>query len=233
MVRIIPAIRRALLLAAVTAAAGGAQVIDISTGTNGSGGVLADGATDPLWQISVQGGPFANAVVIFPVGRCCGMDEVDETLAKWITAVSTAGSQQSGWGTGTGNTAILRRTFDLTGYDLSTVSMTGNWRFADYFDNLAHGLFINGVRFDGALGTLANWDDDHPFALGAASFVAGVNTVEVRGYSVNSQYDGLFLDATVTGRLLPGAVVPEPSSIALLATGVVVLLGAARRRRAG
>jgi hypothetical protein len=223
MLRIVTALRRALVLAALLAPAAGAQPINVSTGINAGGAPLADGAADPFWTISVQGGAFNPAVVMFPVGQCCGMETVDASVAKWITDQSTPGSASTGWGIGP--VAVLQRTFDLSGYDLSSVSLTGEWRAAD---DLV-GMFLNGNEIVGT--TNSAWASDHPLSVLAASgfFVSGVNTIEVRAVSGNSTWDGFYMNAAVAGQQI--SAVPEPASVALVATGAVVLLGAARRRR--
>lgn len=226
MLRIVTAFRRALVLAALLAPAAGAQPINVSTGINGGGAVLADGAADPFWTISVQGGAFNPAVVLFPIGQCCGMETVNAAAARWISDQSSAVNAGTGWGIGP--EAVLRRTFDLTGYDLSSVSLTGDWRIADGLV----GLFLNGNLIASSPAFISsNWGSDHPLSVLAASgfFVAGVNTIEARATSGNSTWDGLYLNASVAGQQI--SAVPEPASVALVATGAVVLLGVARRRR--
>lgn len=224
-------VRRAALFAAgvaLIAPAVQAQTINVSTGVSASGVPLADGSADPFWTISSQGGPFGSAVVMFPVGMCCGMENADFTRAKWITDITSPSSPSTNFGINP--TAVLRRQFDLSGYDLSTVQLSGNWRFADYFVNQSQGFFLNGTRLFGPAGPIDNWSLDHAFSgAGVGAFVAGVNTLEVRGVSVNSTWDGLYLDAAVTGRI---AAVPEPAALALFATGAALLAGIARRRRA-
>lgn len=223
-------VKRAMLAIAVVAAPvlASAQTINISTGVDAAGTPLAYGSVDPFWTISTQGNPFTAALVMYPAGMCCNMSTVDETRARWITDVTSPTSATTGWGVGP--TAILRRQFDLTGYDLASVAINGEWRFADYFGDLNHGFFLNGARLFGVTGSISNWDTDHAFSVNAG-FVAGVNTLEVRGYSINSTWDGLYVDAAVSGRLLPTTPVPEPSSIALVATGALALAAVARRRR--
>jgi hypothetical protein len=96
-------------------------------------------------------------------------------------------------------------------------------------DNYWVGFTLNG----GALQTGAitptplppnggNWTT--PFSMIINSgFVAGVNTLEIT-VSGNGKTDGLLVDGRVN-------VVPEPSTYALMATGLVGVVGVARRRR--
>ena len=225
------AVWRALVLVALVGPVVNAQSINISTGTNGSGVVLADGASDPNWLISAAGGAFGAAVTLYPVDQCCGMASVNTAAAKWIgSATSPTALTGSGWNNNP--YTVIRRTFDLAGYDLSTVGITGIWRIADGIQ----GAYLNGnllfasPAIVGGNQVTTNWGADNPFAVttGSSFFVAGVNTLEFHAETLNGVYDGLYLDATVSGRL---SAVPEPSSVALVTTGVLVLLGGARRRR--
>jgi hypothetical protein len=224
----------AVAIAMAVAGTAQAQSINISTGTNGSGAVLANGAVDPYWLISVAGGAFNPAVVLYPSDQCCGMESANTTRAKWINNVTNPNSPNpDGWNNDP--YTVVRRTFDLSGYDPTTLSITGVWRAADG----VIGAFLNGnLLFTSPLFTASgdqntgNWGADNPFvvALGSASFNAGVNTLDFQLETLNGVYDGLYLDATVTGQV---STAPEPASIVLVATGLLAIAGvAARRRRA-
>jgi hypothetical protein len=221
----------AVVMATAAATVAQAQTINISTGSNGSGGVLPNGATDLSWIVSVAGGSFNPAVVSYPADQCCGMETVNTTAAKWINnTTSPNGLVNDGWNNNP--YTVFRRSFDLTGYDLSTVGITGTWRVADGIV----GAFLNGhFLFDsraiiGGNQTTSNWGADNPFliALGSPYLADGMNTLEFQTETLNSVYDGLYLDATVAGRV---TATPEPASMALMATGLLAMAGAVRRRR--
>lgn len=207
-----------------------ASSIQLLTGVNASNAVLPDLTTDPFWSISVDGRTtFTSAkTVSAPIWLTCGcgLDTVGSE-AKWISDPSTNGSNPSdAWPVDP--TVYADRTFDLTGFDLSTVALSGIWRVAD--DRL--GIYVNGHLIDPATANGAfGFSADQAFALGAGSgfFTSGVNTLELRGSSVNSIWDGFWLDARISGTPIAGSPVPEPASLMLLGTGVIGLI--ARRRK--
>jgi hypothetical protein len=230
-------------LAATPISASAASIV-IRTGVDAGGAVLVDGAVDPFWTISVQGGAFAAAEVSPASNICCLMETVG-SLAKWITDPSVVGSN-TGWGAGqppgepgAGPVALADRTFDLSSFDLATVSFSGVWRVADF----RAGIYLNGVLVDpvttdtsgGMSCNPCNWQIDQAFALGVGSalFLPGLNTLELRGSSVNSIFDGFWLDAAIQGELQDnsGAPVPEPTTIALLGGGLLGIVKRAHRRR--
>lgn len=204
--------------------------LDLHSGTAANGGVLAAGSIDPFWTISTDGVHFSSAKVAFPGAypdyssgqTCCGMETVDGTAA-WITTPSVVStSPTTGWGVY--NTVYARRTMDLTGYDLDTVSLTGKWRVAD----VAYGIYVNGHLVSGTNTHGYAFSADLPFSVAAGSgfFTSGLNTIELRGQSVNNVWDAFWISTTVTGNV---AAVPEPETYALMLAGLG-LVGFASRR---
>ena len=229
-VRFVPsALLLAVLLGATPAVA---APIVLRTGVDAGNNVLAAGSVDPNWTISTDdGATFVSAKVLYPIQICCAMETVANTAA-WISDPSVnANNAATGWGIN--EDVFLRRSFDLTGYDLSTVSFTGNLRMADWtFGISVNGNLIPGTDIGNCGGNqnCGTWFSDHALSIAAGSgvFLNGINTIEFRGQSLNSGWDGLWFDGTVDGRLA-AAPVPEPGTLLLSLTA----LGAARvmRRR--
>lgn len=213
------------------AGAGSASVL-LNTGVASDGSVLSAGTIDPFWTISTNGTLFSAARVAYPGSypdlssgqTCCGMDTVAGTAA-WITTPSVvATSPTTGWGIA--NTVYARRLFDLSGYDLSTVTLSGRWRVAD----LSYGIYINGFLVPSTVYAGYTFATDQLFSLAAGSgfFQSGSNTIELRGQSVNDVWDALWLDAQVSGR---STSVPEPTTMALLLAGLGLLGSNLKKRR--
>ena len=199
--------------------------INLNTGTNAGGALLANLALDPYWAISLNGGSTFTAAkaasstnpIIYP-----GMCSTNCVNANWVSDPSIDGiSSNTAWGVG--NAVNARRTFDLTGYILSTVSLNGSFRIADN----SFGAFLNGVYIPGSIIGTDTWGSDNALTANAG-FVNGINTLELRGESYNSTWDGFYVEAVVRG---VNNVVPEPSTYALMALGLSIVGLVARRRR--
>ena len=207
-----------MLVVGSQASAAGIQIL-----TGHDGGALAAGALDSEWQISVQGGPFVDAKVAYPIQICCGMGTIPGDGA-WLTDPSvTSGSNATGWGVN--RIAKLRTTFDLSGYDHTTAVLNALYRAADY----TRGIYLNGTQILGTdTGSAFTFAADRVLPIAGQTFVAGVNTLEFWAGSVNSQYDAFWFDGMVTAdRLVPA--VPVPAAVWLL-VGALGSLQIARRK---
>lgn len=223
-------VRLALALALVAPAALPAQQIKLGTGLAANGTALADGATDPFWSISTDGGnTFTSAKVLGNAFNTpCGCGILANALSgKWINQTGAIGS-----GYPIGRTVYTRRTFDLTGYDLSTVSIGGSFSVMD--SNL--GLYLNGHLIPGSTliyPSYAPWMFLTNFAVQGNSgwFTQGINTLEFQVTSVNGVYDGVMLqNGQLDGTMV--STTPEPASVVLIASGLLGVFAVGRRRRA-
>jgi hypothetical protein len=128
--------------------------------------------------------------------------------------------------------------FSLTGFDLSTVVISGAWTA----DDLGLGILVNGHSISAtALPTGGNpWSQVYSFAFNSSTpgftsdLHSGVNTLTFSVDQVDNNYDGLIVSSLTGNGILTvneaGAGVPEPGSILLIATGLGIV--ALRRRRA-
>jgi hypothetical protein len=227
-------IKKVWMLAALIGALIGSAKADIilRTGVDGSNAVMAAGSLDARWKISVDDkATYTDAKVLYAAQKCCGMDTAGSSAA-WISDPSvTDASASTQWGVG--EDVWIKTTFDLSGYDLSTVGLAGLWRLADW----TFGVYLNDVLLAGTAigdcggnqGSCGTWFADRALSVstGSALFTSGVNTLEFRGRSVNGGWDGLWFDGTVTGR--EATALPLPGTLPLLGIALLALRAARRR----
>ncbi len=207
-----------------------AQTINLSTGLNGSGNVITtSGVSDANWTVDQSGGGTAAAQTVFPGSPDWGPPGGGETgwvandnNSDWIARDASTPYQSQGIAT-----YSFYRTFDLTGYDLSTVIISGSWAA----DSGGDALTINGHQID-ALSSLPdgdgsppNWEEFHPFSVANPSFLnQGLNTLAITLIGTDGSIDGARLSGTVN-------TVPEPTSFVMWGAGAIGLLAYAWRKR--
>jgi hypothetical protein len=186
--------------ASVTAASAASIPGLFNTGVDSSGNVLSPlGGQDPHYLVVETGN---NALTMSVLS---GDYIANGPNSLWIW-------EQAG-GQPTNVTRTFRTTFNLTGFDPSTASITGQWAADDYLDAIK----INGVSI-GAITNypgIENWASFHPFTINSG-FTAGLNTLDfvvedaggIAGFRINS----------LSGTAQP---VPEPSTI----LGIGAILG--------
>ena len=129
----------------------------------------------------------------------------------WINATGAIGS-----GFPIGPMIRTQRAFDLTGYDLSTVSLLGKVAVMD--SNL--GLDLNGHPLAGSVllhPSTNPWPLLTNFSVASASgwFDHGMNRLEFQTTTVNSVHDGVLVErADVMGSPDSSMVTPGPTSLA-------------------
>jgi hypothetical protein len=199
------------LLAALVSAQVSALPITglFNTGVDNGGVVLGDGAADGHYAIVAP----SQAAVVINAG-IPGSWLPNTSDSRWIW--ETASGQP------TNVTRVFRTTFDLTGFDISSVNILGRWAA----DNLGLDIVLNGVSTGQTSPGFTSWTN---FNLPSASLVAGLNTLDftVNDFGVISGFRAEFLRAD--GNLANN--VPEPASLSLAVLGLV-LVGKRRLRRA-
>jgi hypothetical protein len=197
-----------------------------NTGVDDSNALLAGGAVDSHWSIISAPSPFGpSAYVANPIPDIY----IDNTAtAQWI-------APQTAQGLNDFNTAGIytyRQTFDLTGFDASTATLSG----LISSDNDIMDILINGVStgFTTPFEAPNGFDVFHAFAFNSG-FVDGINTFDVivrNGYPQNLQrYHGptaLIVDGIVT---TADRIVPEPSTYAMMVAALALAVFVARRRK--
>jgi PEP-CTERM motif len=195
-----------------------APITVFGTGLDSNGQVLIDGAVDPHYQLILSDSPLypgPDAVVadtqISPVDNwiSTGM------TSKWISIRADAATHNPE------GAYIYRTTFDLTGFDLATVMLTG--RFAP--DDVG-AIFLNNVASHKDVCCYYRWA---PFTI-SSGFVTGVNTLDFLVENSGGGPTGIRVDLAGTGNV---SAVPEPGTWMLLVIGggAFGLLASTSRRK--
>jgi len=198
----VPAV--AILILAGAAHAWPIQIF--STGVNGGGVVLPDGTVgDPHYTlIAVPVGSTTDIRVRTSAGGypVVGAWLGDDSISAWI------GPNNDASVSGPDIFYTYRTTFDLSGFDPTTASLTGQWSA----DNGGSDILLNDSSTGNTAGAFNSWSS---FTI-LSGFIAGVNTLD---FIVNN-------GGGPTG--LRVEVLPEPATLSLLALGGLMAL--CRRR---
>ena len=172
-----------------------------TTGVDENGNILSPGEIDPHYSILETGN---NAVVM---NSHPWLGNGPDSMCIWENAN----------GQPTNVTRTFRKTFDLTGLDASTASITGKW----IVDNFGVDILINGV----STGLTSGGPSIFDFNI-TGGFISGVNTLDfvIQDVGVISGFRVTEISGTADVN-----VVPEPLTI--LGAGTALGFGTLFKRK--
>ncbi len=214
-----------LCLATETDAAGIPSLFN--TGVTDTGAVLPDTSIDSHYQL-----------IAAPTGTGLGPDTFvadsskqplstgdwlpNDLVSKWIAPQADQSTFLDS--AGVAGTYIYRTTFDLTGFNANTATISGEWAT----DNTGTDILINGVST--GITNSTQFSAFSAFEINSG-FVSGINTLDffvdnltLPPYLGDINPSGLRLEMVGT------ATVPEPTGLAIAALGMLMLPGIGRRR---
>ena len=214
--------RQAAISLALLCSFAAAQPVDIdlfNTGVDATGVRLPGGSADTHWQVVAGPGVSDPTSAVVVTNQNPGGNYFQTLDSSWIWVAAN--------GVGAAGAAYtLRLQFDLTGYDIESLTITGIWGA----DNTAS-MSLNGASPVGS-GTfslpnvvLASHNTPHSFSI-TDGFVTGINTLEFQ--VVDTRNPG---GLNVSGLVAQANAIPEPASIVLLVAGLASLAALNRRRR--
>jgi hypothetical protein len=214
-----------ILFLAAAAQPGVAASINLSTGQNGSGIVQGSGdLTDAHWSVTGATSEVGtnSAKTVFPVNADFGINPPGGACSVGTNWICNDGS--SDWiafnpDTSQNGSATYSTTFDLSGFNLSTVALSGFWTLDDQGS-----LSLNGNLIASLSSASDPWTSLHAFSVPNGFFHSGSNTLTI-ALTADNFLDGVRLNGVVTG-----TAVPEPASLTLMGLGLAGFV--ARRRSA-
>ena len=193
-----------------------AQTPPANTGASGN---VNSSFQDAMWQVSTDGGVTWGTA--YQVQNKPAVWQANTPQYSWISATST--------GSGGGGNYYFRTSFNLTGYDPTTATMTFQCAIDNY--PVVNSYYsLNGGAYGGSCGSTYNGYQFAGVNSVTSGFLPGNNTLTFH-FTGDSVTDGLVVgDMTLSASAVTAT--PEPASMMLLATGLAGIFAAVRRRKA-
>ncbi|WP_165219530.1 hypothetical protein [Aquisphaera insulae] len=193
-----------------------------STGVDGSGNVLADGAQDTHYTLTSYPGTFGPNTFVadttkYPLSGGPWVGNLSN--AKWIGPVA---DQTTIPGSGANNGSgyyTYETTFDLTGFDFTTAHITGQYSS----DNSVE-IYLNGVDTGIGQNYETVFKSLHSLDI-TSGFIAGINTLQFVVYNIPINSNN---PTGIIAQLSGTAAVPEPASASL---GLIAIVGGLAGRK--
>jgi hypothetical protein len=208
------------LLATARTTKAAVNLFNLATGLDAANNLITvGGQADAHWTIDLAAGGAGPAQAVTP------------SSADWGSSTQTpwpANGPNSDWIARNANSSnngfapySFYRSFDLTGYNLSTISISGAWTMDD-----SASLYLNGHLLDSGQNTWYPSESLVAFSVaqGSSFFNQGVNQLTITLTYADLVDEGARLEGFVSA-------VPEPSSFALLGLGCAALVSRLRKRR--
>lgn len=184
-----------------------------NTGVDDANNILATGVVDSHYTV-VAGTP-APTYAVNDAENFVGYWLAPSTTSKWITPLVSSG--YGAYAAAAGAYAY-QTTFDLTGIDLSTASISGKATA----DNSITDILINGVSTGFTWNSYSSFGS---FSIGSG-FISGLNTLT---FNVDNSGGPTGLRVEMNGMFT--TAVPEPEVFGLMLSGLGLVGWAARRRK--
>lgn len=174
-----------------------------NTGVDDSRIALLDGLTDPHYTLLVNPDSATPTALVqdstaFPI--VTGPWVANNGGSKWIGP--RANTSAAAGALGSGGDYVYRTVVDLTGFEPSSVVITGDWAT----DNEGRDIFINGTST--GQGNTITFPSFTPFTI-SSGFAAGWNTVDFKLNNAAAGYTGLRVDhIRAVGTALPAGTAP-------------------------